>query len=144
MADDVISFSMARNQSALADLSARVEQTIEEHQLPAKESFAVQLAIDELVSNIVRYGSGALSNSEIVVRLVFEDHAIAVEIENEGDQFNPLEREDPVLDQSVDERPIGGLGIHLTRETMDECEYSYRNGSNLMVLRKKFALDGSK
>jgi len=134
---------MARTQPALAELSAQVERVLEERDVPAKASFGVQLAIDELVSNIVKYGTGGRSGSEVMVRLLFEDHAIAVEIENEGDRFNPFERPDPVLNQPAEERPIGGLGIHLARKMMDECEYSYRDGSNVLVLRKKFALDGS-
>ena len=140
---DVISFSIARNQSALSELSGQVEQVLEQRQLPPKVSFAVQLVIDELISNIVRDGSGGRSDSEIVVRLVFEDKAVAVEIENEGGMFNPFERPEPVLDLPVEDRPIGGLGIHLTRKVMDDCEYSYRDGRNFMVLRKKFTLDGA-
>jgi anti-sigma regulatory factor (Ser/Thr protein kinase) len=140
---DVVSFSMARNEAALAELSASVDRTLEEHHLPMKATFAVQLAIDEFVSNILKFGSGDRSDNDIAIRLVFEDDRVAVEIEHEGDQFNPLERTNPVLDQSLEERQIGGLGIHLTRNTMDECKYSYRDGRNLMVLRKKFKLDGS-
>ena len=139
---EVLSYSIARSQPALTELSAQVEQALEGRRLSPKVAYAVQLVIDELVSNIDRDGSGVQGGSEIGVRLVFGDDAIAVEIENEGPPFNPFERPEPVLDQPVEERAIGGLGIHLTRKVMDDCEHSYRDGRNLMVLRKKFALDG--
>jgi serine/threonine-protein kinase RsbW len=138
---DTISFSVARTQPALAELNATVEQALEERQLPPQVGFAVQLVIDELLSNIVKNGSGALSDSAVGVRLHFETGAVAVEIENRGDRFNPLEQPDPDLDLPLEQRQIGGLGIHLLRKMMDDFEYSYRDGNNLMLLRKKFPVD---
>lgn len=140
---DVVPFNIAKNQPGLDSLTAQVEQVLEERQLPPKVVFAVQLVIDELVSNIIKYGTAAKNDSGIAVRLVFDDEAIAVEIEHEGERFNPFERAEPVLDQPVEEREIGGLGIHLTRKMMDECEFSYRDGRNVLVLRKKLGLDGA-
>lgn len=139
--EDVVQFAIAKDQPGLASLSAQVEQVLEERQLPSKAVFAVQLAIDELVSNIIKYGSGS-SDSGIALRLTFDDKAIQVEIEHEGEPFNPFEVAEPNLDESVSDRPIGGLGIHLTRNVMDDCEFSYRDGRNMLVLRKKLGLDG--
>lgn len=122
-------------------LSEQVEQLLEARSVPAKAAFAAQLAIDELVSNIVRYGTGC--RGEVEIRFVFEEAGVAIEIEHDGDRFNPFESAEPPLDLPMEERPIGGLGIHLTRRLMDHCDYSYRDGRNFMVVRKKFALDGS-
>jgi anti-sigma regulatory factor (Ser/Thr protein kinase) len=52
-------------------------------------------------------------------------------------QYNPLEKEDPDITLSAEERDIGGLGIFLTRKTMDEVHYEYRDGSNILTMKKK-------
>ena len=141
--EDIVHFEIARDQPGLASLSAQVERELEGRQLQPKAVFAVQLVIDEIVSNIIKYGSGS-SGSGIAIRLTFDDKAIAVEIEHEGARFNPFEVAEPVLDQPVSDRPIGGLGIHLTRNVMDDCEFSYRDGRNVLMLRKKLGLDGAR
>ena len=138
---DVVSFSIARSQAAVTELNGNVEQALEKRNLPPAVSFAVQLVIEELTTNIVKDGTGAPSDSLVGVRLLFETGAVVVEIENQGDRFNPFERPDPNLNQSIEDRQIGGLGIHLSRKMMDEYEYAYRNGTNFIMLRKKFPLD---
>ena len=141
---EIVPFSIAKDQPGLDSLTAQVEQVLEERALAPKVVFAVQLVIDELVSNIIKYGTAGNNDSGIAVRLVFDHEAIAVEIEHEGERFNPFERADPVLDQPIEDREIGGLGIHLTRKVMDDCEFSYRDGRNVLVLRKKLELDGER
>lgn len=142
--DKNFQFSAQRDDDGLVALNGEVERTLEELDLSPKLVFAVQLVVDELASNIVKYGSGAPAGSEISLRLQFESEWVTIEIESAGDCFNPFERAEPELDQPVADRAVGGLGIHLARNVMDDCRHSYRDGRNLMVLRKKFGLDGSK
>jgi serine/threonine-protein kinase RsbW len=140
---EVLHFSATRDQEGLAALTEQVEQALENRALSPKIVFALQLVVDELVSNIVRHGTGAPSGSLVSVRLLLDPERAGVEIESVGDCFNPFERAEPEIDQSVEERPIGGLGIHLTRKVMDECQHTYRDGRNVLVLGKKLGLDGA-
>lgn len=137
-------YAIARDQNALAALSAQVEQEFEQRKLPTKVSFAIQLVLDEIISNILNHGVGEIMDSPIVIRLIFSPEEVAVSIEHAGEHFNPLEIAAPVLDQTMEERPIGGLGIHLTRNTMDSCEFAYRDGRNILLFRKKLGLEGSR
>lgn len=139
----VLQFTAPRDEEGLAALNTQVEQALEGQDLPPKVVFAVQLVVDELVSNIVRHGSGAPHSSEIALRLTFDPAQIIIEIESAGDYFDPFARAEPALDLPTDERPIGGLGIHLTRNVMDDCRHEYRDGRNIVTLRKNLALDGS-
>lgn len=139
----VLHFTVPRDEEGLAALNEQVEQALEGRALPPKVVFAVQLVVDELVSNIVRHGSGAPRGSEVVLQLAFDPEHVTVEIESEGDRFDPFARSEPRIDLPVDERPIGGLGIHLTRNVMDDYQHRYRDGRNVVVLRKNLGLDGS-
>jgi len=60
-----------------------------------------------------------------------------VEVEDDGRQFNPLELPEPDLEKKLEERPIGGLGIHLVRNLMDELEYRRTHNKNILIMKKK-------
>lgn len=140
-----VHFRIARDHAALSALAEKVEGILETRNLPPKVVFAMQLAIDELVSNILNHSSKEFASSQIEVRLGFGEGGVEVEVESEGDCFNPFLAGEPALDQSLDDRPIGGLGVHLTRKTMDDCRFAYRNGRNIVTVQKKLSsADGSK
>ena len=105
---------------------------------PFRAKLQLNVAIDELFGNIARYAypDGA---GQATVRLELEGEpptAILTFIDN-GKPFNPLERPDPDITLSAEERQIGGLGIYVVKKTMDAIEYEYRDGQNILTLRKK-------
>jgi len=133
---DCVCFKIARNPGALESVNGQVEALLEERQLPAKVVFAVQFALEELVTNIINYATGASPESAIRLRLVFGEAKLAMEINYEGDCFDPFAREKPDLDLPLEDRPVGGLGIHLTGKVMDECRHSYSGGRNILEMWK--------
>ena len=96
----------------------------------------MDLVCDELVTNIIKYGYSDCSEHEIVVQISIPPDAVVIELEDDGRPFNPLTRPAPDLSAPVEDRSIGGLGIHLLREMMDAGEYRYVNGTNHLVLRR--------
>ena len=74
---------------------------------------------------------------EICVRISHEDENMKVEVEDDGRPFNPLEAPPPDTGKPLTERQVGGLGIYLMREMMDEVEYRRENDKNLLVLKMK-------
>ncbi len=66
-----------------------------------------------------------------------EDPSVTIVFSDKGVPYNPLKREDPDVGMSADERDIGGLGIFLVKKTMDNVEYSFRDGRNILTIRKK-------
>ena len=65
------------------------------------------------------------------------DNELVVKVEDDGREFNPLELPEPDLEQKLEERPIGGLGIHLVRNLMDELDYKRTHNKNILTMKKK-------
>lgn len=93
----------------------------------------LQMAIDEILSNICRY-SGA---KEMTLGIRVERQTVTMYFEDDGAAYNPLERRDPDVKKLPEDRPIGGLGIYLVKKRMDGTEYTYKGGMNRLTITKK-------
>jgi sigma-B regulation protein RsbU (phosphoserine phosphatase) len=122
---------------AVAASAAFVEETLDAAGCPPKPKAQLMIALDEVVSNVVRC-SGA-SGLAITVRLSGDPRGATVSVSDDGKPFDPLRVPPPNTALSADERPIGGLGIELMRRTMDELSYRHAHGCNILSFRKLFA-----
>ena len=120
----------------LERVSGIVERFGEEHGLAAPLLFEINLALDEVLTNVISYGFGDSAPHEIAVRLWFDGGQLVVQVEDDGRPFNPLDVADPNVNRPVEDRPIGGLGIHLVRRVTDQLEYRRDAGRNVLVMRK--------
>ena len=119
----------------LERISAVVEDLGQQDNWPPDLIFKVNLVLDELSVNIVNYGGEA---SEIEVSLAADAQEVRVEISDDGRPFDPLnDAAEPDLDAPLEERSIGGLGIHLVREMMDELYYRREDGKNRLAMVKR-------
>lgn len=114
-----------------------VNRELESLGCPAKTEAQIDIAIDELYSNIANYGYDG-ENGRVLVRLETEirPRAVTISFIDEGRPFNPLEREDPDVSLPARERKIGGLGIFMVKKSMDDVHYEYRDGKNILTIRK--------
>lgn len=122
-------------------LSAAADDTagfLETHSAPPDAVFAANLAIEELVTNIIKYGYDDTDTHEIVIRLAVSDNELRIEISDDGHAFNPFDQPEPDTSLPAEERPIGGLGIHFVRNMLDECKHTRNEGRNIVTLTKKF------
>ncbi len=127
-----------RNQlSELEKISEGVSAWCRENGVSTAAEFHLHLALDEIVSNVIRYGWKDDGEHQIHVRLSRLEDELTVEVEDDAMPFNPLEVPAADVDRPVGERPIGGLGIYLVRHIMDHVEYRRLEGRNLLVMRKK-------
>ena len=118
-------------------LAEAIELWGEENGIPGKTLFQLNLALDELLTNTITYGYPEGGEHEIMLRLIPEgEKGLLIEIRDDGLAFNPLEVKAPDLKQDIEERPIGGVGIHLVRQMLDELEYRRENGQNILLMRK--------
>lgn len=108
----------------------------ESHALPTAVRRSVQVALDEFVYNPIVYGFAARGSGAGEVRVELDGNALRVTITDDGPPFDPLAYADPDTELSVEEREIGGLGIHLVRQMMDEVSYRYVGGRNIVMLVK--------
>jgi anti-sigma regulatory factor (Ser/Thr protein kinase) len=123
--------------SELERLSEAVTSFGEGHHLPEKTLYALNLALDEIVTNIISYGYDDQADHQINLRLSVGDGEVTAEVEDDGKPFNPLEAPEPDVTKPIEERQVGGLGIHLTRKLMDRLEYERRQGKNRLLLWKR-------
>ena len=114
-----------------------VAEFVESHQLPANLTFAVNVALEEILTNIISYGYTDDKEHDILIRLSCNEGAVIAEVEDDGRPFNPLEAAEPDTSKPLEDRSVGGLGIHLARKLMDGLAYRRQAGKNLLVLKKR-------
>lgn len=108
--------------------------------VPERSVRAFQVVFDEMLTNALDYGLTDQSHAELEVELQASEGALDATITDNGRAFNPLsEAPLPDLDLSVDDRPIGGLGIHLVKSLMDRADYQRRRDRNVLSLHKRHA-----
>ncbi len=122
----------------LGRISAAVEELAESEGWPPALTFRVNLVLEEFGINVINYAhEGGVHDFEIT--LLSEPETLIIEITDDGVPFNPLE-DKPVPDTSapMDERPIGGLGLHIVRNMTEEMRYERQNSRNhsTLVMRK--------
>ena len=123
--------------ASLPAASAFLEEALDGAGCPPRPKMQLLVALDEIVSNVVRCSGGTAFAVE--VRVAGSPRAAWVEISDDGRAFDPLSLPPPDTTLSADRRAVGGLGIHLVRKTMDEVDYRRVLGHNVLTLRKAFA-----
>ena len=118
-------------------LAEAVEAFGAAHQLPDAVVFAFNLSLDEVVTNVISYAFADVQDHPIDVRLRLEGDVLEAEVTDAGQPFNPIDVPTPDLDAPIDERRIGGLGVHIVREMMDTLEYAREGDRNILRLRKR-------
>lgn len=114
-----------------------VNDELEEFGCPLRARFQIDVAIDELLGNIAQYAYDP-ETGPATVRVEVEDEPLSVVITfiDHGKPYDPLAKEDPDTTLSVEDRDIGGLGIFVVKQTMDEITYEYKNGQNILRIKK--------
>ena len=128
----------ARNDlSELTRLSEFLTTFFNRTGLPADLLGDFELALEEVFANVVMHGHPDGGDHEISVSIALEDDVLKLTVDDGGVAFNPLEAPLVDLDLPLQERGIGGLGIHLVKGVMDELEYTRIAGRNRLIMRKK-------
>lgn len=106
---------------------------------PMKARIQLDIAIDEIVSNIVYYAYGEKTGTVTVrIEALQEENGVQLMFLDSGVPYDPLTRQDPDISAEIEERKEGGLGIFLVRKTMDDMKYEYKDGQNCLTIRKSF------
>ena len=120
-------------------LTGIIDSELESVGCPTKAIMQVDVAIDEIFSNIVNYGYDC-ENEEIVIKYDVDpkDKSISITFVDSGKRYNPLDKDDPNISEDAETRKIGGLGIYIVKKTMDNMVYKYENSKNYLTIIKKF------
>lgn len=119
----------------LADVTGAIEELGARERWSPDFLFRMNLVLEEMTLNVMTHGrAGGARELEVVV--VCDADSVSIEIVDDGPRFDPLsEAPEPDTDAPLDERPIGGLGVHLVREMMDQIDYRYEDGRNRLFMR---------
>lgn len=124
---------------AIAPATEAAEAWLGGHELAPDVTFLVSLAIEELVTNCIKYGYDDAGTHTIDIVLSVDNQALTMLVIDDGHAFDPLAAPSPDLSLEIADRPIGGLGIHLLRELSDDVQYERRDGTNRLTLIKRIA-----
>lgn len=134
--DDVVVLRLSNHLPDLDRLAEAVEAFGERNGFPRKMIYQVRLVLDELLTNVISYGFSDDKQHEIEVEMRLAGSKLLFRIEDDAAPFDPLQANSPDLTSSVEDRAIGGLGIHLVRKLMDLVRYERREGKNQLFLEK--------
>lgn len=136
----MLDLELSPDLAEIARAAAAVDDFCAAQGLPLRVAFDINLAVDELMTNAISYGfADPAETGRIHLRLELTgDGWIEVELADNGAAYNPFdEAPPPVLTGDIDDRPIGGLGVYLVRQLMDEVGYRREDGWNRVTLRRR-------
>lgn len=132
-----LSFELKNELAEMTTLAETLERFCDQHRVGPDIINVVNLALEEIVTNIISYGYGGEGGDHrIRIDLAHDGASISARIEDDAKAFDPLQKETPDTDAPLEERGIGGLGIHLVKTLMDEVSYSREDGHNVLFIRK--------
>lgn len=121
----------------LEKVTSFVDERLEMVECPVKVQMKIDIAVDEIFSNIAHYAYCPKTGMVTVqVQVLKEPLTVCITFIDQGTPYNPLSEPDPDTSLSVEERQIGGLGIYLVRKSMDDVSYDYRDGENILTIKK--------
>jgi anti-sigma regulatory factor (Ser/Thr protein kinase) len=140
MEKDTESKSFQATLDSLSSIREYVTEQASKAGIDKNRIYKLCLAVDEIATNIINYGyrKAGMNNACIRVLVVKNQKQLSVALEDTAPPFNPLERELPnneELNKPLEERPIGGLGIMLAKDSVDEFRYEYQNNMNRNIFR---------
>ena len=130
----VVLINQLREIARLADL---IEEFGQKCGLSEDDATNISLMLDEVVSNVIKYAFDDVREHHIHVEVACGSDVVTIQIEDEGKPFNPLDAPAPNLDLPIEERPIGGLGIFITKALADSLEYRREGTHNVLTMRKR-------
>ncbi|MBE6865226.1 MAG: ATP-binding protein [Ruminococcus flavefaciens] len=121
----------------LTELLAFVDEQLEAADCPVKTQMQIDIAAEEIFVNIANYAyKPSIGTVKVLVEVTEDPSAAEITFIDSGIPYDPLEKADPDVTLSADERQIGGLGIFMVKKTMDDVKYEYLDGHNVLMLKK--------
>jgi len=129
--------TLVNRPSELERLISIVERFAEEHRIPDRDVHSLSLALDEIITNTISYGYDDQDPHKIQVRISLLNGRLTAEVEDDGRPFDPLTAPTPDLTSAIEERPVGGVGIHLVRSLMEQVDYRRISNKNHLIMTKR-------
>ncbi len=127
-------FEVSASVENLHKIDTFISSRLEEAGCPMKTMMKIEIIVDEICGNIVRYSGASF------IRVSFnrdEDNSVTLTFTDDGMPYDPLSAKEPDISASLDDRPIGGLGVFIVKNIMDKLSYENKNGRNILTAKKK-------
>jgi anti-sigma regulatory factor (Ser/Thr protein kinase) len=134
--DQSFEMTIESDSTEIPAVSASLEEVMDAHGFSTDNILDTQLAVEEAITNIINHGyKNAIG--EIIISCRINLYLAEIRIRDNAPRFDPLSLPEPKLDDTIEDRKIGGLGVFLIRQVMDEISYRYENGQNILVMIKR-------
>ena len=140
--ENVLEIAIDNDLAQIADVAAKVEAFCEAHDLLPDVTYAVNLSIDEILTNAISYGYDDEESHRIEIVMRREADSLVVVVSDDSAPFDVSAGPQADVESGLEDREIGGLGIFLVHQMMDEVEYERVDGRNVVTLIKRTAGDG--
>ena len=121
----------------LDDVLAFIDAELEAADCPMKKQMQIDVAVEEIFVNIANYAYAPETGSaDINVRIAEDPKRVIITFTDSGMPYDPVAREDPDIDIPAEDREVGGLGVFMVKQMMDDMDYSYQNGKNILTVQK--------
>ena len=116
---------------------AFVDEELEKAGCSMKTQIQIDVAVEEIFINIANYAYAPVTGTAVIRAEVLENPlSVVLSFIDHGMPYDPLAKEDPDITLSAEERAIGGLGIFMVKKLMDHVSYEFRNGKNILRMKK--------
>jgi anti-sigma regulatory factor (Ser/Thr protein kinase) len=121
----------------IATVTDFVDELLEHYACPMKAEMQINIAIDELLGNIAQYAYDPdVGPATIKVEVTQDPLAVVLTFIDSGVPYDPLAKADPDITLPAEQRQLGGLGIYMVKKSMDDITYEYKNGQNILRIKK--------
>ena len=137
--DDMLELSLVNDLQEIGAAAARIDAFCEQREITSQTAYAVNLSVDEILTNTISYGYEDDEQHRIGLSMCMEGDVLVVEIVDDGRAFDSSLEREPDTEAPLEERALGGLGLFLVQQMMDDVTYQRRDALNVITLRKNTA-----
>lgn len=133
--DRLFEFTIENSFDDLEKLEQALRAFLDESKsLPSRAGYATNLVLEEMLTNTIKFGYDDERKHYIDISVQISDEFVVIRIEDDANEFDPTQAAEPDIHKPIEERKIGGLGIHLTKETTERFEYERAGNRNILHL----------
>ena len=137
--DDMLELSLVNDLQEIGAAAARIDAFCEQREITLQTAYAVNLSVDEILTNTISYGYEDDEQHRIGLSMCMEGDVLVVEIVDDGRAFDSSMERELDTEAPLEERALGGLGLFLVQQMMDDVTYQRRDELNVITLRKNTA-----
>lgn len=130
-----LNFTIKNDLRELGILMESVEALLTEHGVSNRTMYKVNLVLEEILTNIIKYAYQDDKDHDIFVEVHIAGNAIQIHVQDDGDEFDPQRVPEPDLNLPIEETKVGGLGLHLIRANVEQIDYERKGTKNCLTVR---------